>query len=107
MLLIGKRKFVTEKKFHIYIQDAFHFSLCTQTEKEELPSSKEGNACSEKLSNLSKVTQHHQLLLSTAPAWESLGKGMEGAEWTATASPSQSHTGMPGLLEGVCAWGRG
>ena len=33
MLLIGKRKFLTEKKFHIYIQDAFHYSLCTQTEK--------------------------------------------------------------------------
>lgn len=108
MLLIGKRKFLTEKRFHIYIQDAFHYSLCTQTEKEEPPSSKAGNAGSEKLSNLSKVTQHHQLLLCTAPTWESLGKGMEGAAQTATASPSRSHTLRDARFAGgVCVCGGG
>ena len=53
----------------------------------------------------SKVTPHHQLLLSTAPTWESLEKGMEGAAQTAIASPSWSHALRDARFAGVCVLG--
>ena len=83
----------------------FTIASARKQRKRELPSLKAGDTCSEKLSNLSKVTPHHQLLLSTAPTWESLEKGMEGAAQTAIASPSWSHALRDARFAGVCVLG--